>query len=542
VRKRRPASTQVRVELSDRALASLDSPNALTRRIEPRLIELLEALGVAGDANVEVGPKPSRTSTNRFVTYRCNGTVCRFPDETLRLCDQYARGRLLTADQFGDSHIDPSAFEDPAEVIALACIESVKRHPRVLMSREVAAAVRGTLPGGMPMDDDWLASVLGEVLELGISLARRDAIADVLREAHALPAGEAAELLIAAVRPDVIEIRARPEYLRFITAASARRFGMLASLRQETFNELGVSLPPFRLVADARLNRSAFEFKINDLTALPWIGLEADRRMAVIEPSLLELSDIPAEPGVAPGSAVPCSVIADEDEARVNQLGIPTWDQLDYLYMSFMHVLRAHAQRLVDGRWIAARLDEISESVPRIARAATGTIDRGRLARICRSLLDEQLSVRGLPTILERVLENDEAAGALTNGTPVPADDVGSAIAHVRGGLSNRIQRRYGIGPERQIVAYILAPNIEEAAESLEATPDEALQDRVIGAVRAELDAVSASMIPPVLLTSPSARAHVRRVLADEQSHVGVVAAGELPPWANVQPITRIAL
>jgi hypothetical protein len=114
------------------------------------------------------------------------------------------------------------------------------------------------------------------VLSLRISIADTDTVSHVLTDGSAREHSpvEIAEELIAALRPNVVEIRLTAEYLRKITTADpGTGRGSLGRLRDALFYEFGLRYPEFKFVPVESTHLDSLAFRINHLTTLPRPGL-----------------------------------------------------------------------------------------------------------------------------------------------------------------------------------------------------------------------------------------------------------------------------
>jgi len=116
-------------------------------------------------------------------------------------------------------------------------------------------------------------------------------------------------------------------------------------------------------------------------------------------------------------------------------------------------------------------------------------------------------------------------------------------VSFVRSGIPRQISDRYAAGAQT-VVAYLLDHAIEDSVSRMAAGDGapESAGDRIVDAIRAELDLLPGSARLPVLLTRAHVRRHLRELIEDDLPAMAVLAYEELPPHVNVQPIARIAL
>jgi type III secretory pathway component EscV len=174
-----------------------------------------------------------------------------------------------------------------------------------------------------------------------------------------------------------------------------------------------------------------------------------------------------------------------------------------------------------------------------------------------RALVEEGISIRNLRAVFELLLEVDfvvaDAAKHIIfdDRLPFPSppsegwrQDPANLAAFVRTGLKRQISNKFSAGNEALSVL-LLEPQIEEmlangmAADSIASPMD---RDRIIKAIRAEIQSLSPGGTLPAILTTVTVRPQLRRLLADEFPALPVLAYQELSPDLRIQPLARITV
>ena len=296
-----------------------------------------------------------------------------------------------------------------AEWLSLTVRYALACRPSVLLSEPQAAAYCAALLGSPTSQQ--LSPVLRKVLDMGISLADRAAVGAALAESG--HSWAAAEQLIAALRPDVLEIRVEPSYLRQVTIEHGPRLfdELLPFMRDGLFVELGMSYPTFRFVADDTLHPRAFAFTINHLVGLPMVGLASDKILVNDTSDRLRLMNVDGEAAGNPATYQPAALVDARHKEQLEAAGLTTWDDLGYFILAFAAELRRNGARLMDLRLAEQMLSQLSQVYPALERATREHIAPARLAGILRELAADQLSIRNLRCILDRLLEYELFVG-----------------------------------------------------------------------------------------------------------------------------------
>ena len=380
------------------------------------------------------------------------------------------------------------------------------------------AAVRATLPDLGPM----------QATEL-VSLVCQEALSAQRADGENAPAAES------------IAIHVSPGYLRDLTTQVEERDAayddadrLFPWVREALFVELGLVLPPFRLVPDPALRERGFAVEVNGVRSLPRIGLPAGVILVNALPSRLAPLGVKAAPTVNPASGQMAALAPGNVREALEGGGYPTWDGPSYIALCLAQTLRSRAHDLMSPATAAAMTGRLGQAFPALQEAADTYVPPEVLAPVLRDLLADNISVRNLRRILDLLLYYETAG-----------DAAGDRITFVRRGLTDAIADKFA----RQtgtLVAYILAPEADAAIAAIndagQPAGTEELADRLLAGVGAELASLQPTASVPVLLTADALRRPLRSLLRTQYPRVGVVGYGDLPPGFNVQPVARISL
>ncbi len=262
-------------------------------------------------------------------------------------------------------------------------------------------------------------------------------------------------------------------------------------LREQLFAELGVPLPPPRLVVNA--------------------GLPA--RHAIVS-----LHEVPAR-------AVPLS-----PELEADAIG-------PHLAAHAMDLLRARAADFLGLAETQRLLDELEQFAPATVRnVVPKPVSLTLLADVLRRLVEERIPIRDLRAILEAL-----ATVAATEKDPLNLAEL------TRGQLRRAITFRLTRGAPH-LGVYLLDPTIEDTlrhaitrtANGAFLTLAPAAARDVIAAIRRAFgEAVSEH---PVILTQPDIRRFVRKLIDTDLPNTTVVSFAELLPEVSLRPLARAHL
>lgn len=468
-----------------------NAQRAVEERIEVELSELLDNLSIEARPNVRCevdtgqGPHP--------IAIFVGGTRVWFPREIIAEASAYVDGvpevsdnadEALVAWQAERTAAGSASTERLGEVLAAVCYSALSARPELILAADTADASELEGAGETP------------------AAPHADGTIDVLIE---------------------------PEYLSLLVA-DAPRDDLFPYLRSGLFEELGLSMPPFRLVPDPSLKPGGFRFRINGIRTLPRIGLPVGTILVNDNRERLAEHGVDAVASLNPSTWYPAALADRSHEDSLEQRGLVTWDAWGFLILSFAASLRNSAQRMMTPAAAAELLGQLKANFPVLARAVDAHLPIDVVSSVLGELLLDSMSIRNLRRITELLLHYETAAGQ-THGL--------DRVSFVRAGMADAIAFKLSRSTAT-VVVYLLDPQIERAL--LNPDLDPSLSDRVLAAVRDELAELPRTAQKPAILTQPQTRAQVRGLLRGEFPHVLVVAHGELPRSYNIQPVARISL
>jgi flagellar biosynthesis protein FlhA len=398
----------------------------------------------------------------------------------------------------------------------LALVTQLGRHPSALATVAALMALFALVPG-LPFVP-FMAGAMG----LGAWA--------VLSARRTLPAaGEASRTAAQATPPprapsvgdvldlDDIHVEFSPDMVPMVLDPGTGLEPRIDNMRRHVATSFGVILPEMRLTDDPGLPPGTYVIRIQGVEQ-GRDRLRPDRVLALAAPGALR--GIPGEDVKEPVYGAAARWIDRGASEAATLEGTTVVTPLEVLATHLLEVIKRNLPRLMGLRALRRLLDELmSLSDPRRAEANRRLIEElvpdrvpiDLLLAVLRLLLEERISIRNLPLILEAIAE-----------VRAPGVSVESVAEHVRQRLSFQIvaELRRGDGT---VPLVQLAPDWEEtfAAYEIEGPagrrdvalpPDEF--NRLAGAVADRLASASEAGAFPGIVTSLRRRRFVRTVLA----------------------------
>ena len=222
----------------------------------------------------------------------------------------------------------------------------------------------------------------------------------------------------------------------------------------------------------------------------------------------------------------------------MEKAGIKYWTPLEVLILHLSYFFRQSGQEFIGIQEVRSMLEFMERSFPDLVKEVTRLIPLQKLTEIFRRLVQEQISIKDLRTIME----------ALSEWAQTEKDTV-LLTEYVRASLKRYISYKYSQG-QSTLSVYLLDPEIEEmirgaikqtsAGSYLALDPDSV--NLILKAMRNTITPVPPGGQPPVLLTAIDVRRFARKLIETEYPDVSVVSYQEVLPEIRIQPLGRIQI
>ncbi len=218
--------------------------------------------------------------------------------------------------------------------------------------------------------------------------------------------------------------------------------------------------------------------------------------------------------------------------------GMKFWTAIEVIILHLSRFYRQHAAEFIGIQEVRAILEFIEKSFPDLVKEVTRLVPLQKLTDILRRLVQEQISIKDLRTILESLSEWAQAE-----------KDVVLLTEYVRSTLKRYISYKYSQG-QSVLSVYVLDPEIEDmvrgsikqtSAGSYLALDPDATQ-LILNSIRNTIVPTPSGGQPPVVITAIEIRRFVRKLIEGEFPDLPVVSYQEIVPEIRIQPLGRIQL
>lgn len=222
----------------------------------------------------------------------------------------------------------------------------------------------------------------------------------------------------------------------------------------------------------------------------------------------------------------------------MEKASIKHWTPLEVMVLHLSYFFRHYANEFLGIQEMKSMLEFMEKSFPDLVREVTRLIPLQKLTDIFKRLVQEQISIKDLRTILESLSE-----WAQTEKDPVLLTE------YVRSSLKRYISFRYSQG-QSVLSVYVLDPEIEDlvrgaikqtsAGSYLALDPDSV--QLILQSVRTTVTTPPPGGQQPVILTAIDVRRFVRKLIELEFPDISVVSYQEIVPEIRIQPLGRIQI
>jgi len=353
---------------------------------------------------------------------------------------------------------------------------------------------------------------------------------------HAISAGGAEEFAL--TLPVVLEIgRAISQLMRKDKQGMTFIDQMIPKMRHSLYQDLGVRFPGVHVRTDSPdLEESEYAIHLNEVPII---------RGKIILNSLLvnETEEVLKRYNIPFTSSkgtldMPALWVDGSRKEVLQKANIRFWTGLEVIILHLSKFYKQYASEFIGIQEIRSLLEFVERSFPDLTKEVTRLVPLQKLTEIFRRLVQEQISVKDIRTILE----------SLTEWAQTEKDTI-LLTEYVRSSLKRYISYKYSLG-QSVLSVYLMDPEIEDmirgaikqtsAGSYLALDPDSV--QLILHSLRTTVQPTPPGGQPPVLLTAIDVRRFARKLIEGEFPDLAVVSFQEIVPEIRIQPLGRVQL
>jgi flagellar biosynthesis protein FlhA len=409
-------------------------------------------------------------------------------------------------------------------------------YPQALGMAAFVMAVVAVLPG-MPhfvfaliaVGTASLAYVAWRAKEmLRLEAARKEA-------AKAAEAPPVEEPIASALALDLLRVELGYGLLPLINDAKGHRVtDQIKALRRQLATEMGFVMPAVRILDNMQLGPNEYVIRVKEVEA--GRGELFPGQLLIMDPKGAAV-DLPGTHTNEPAFGLPATWVDQGLREEASFRGYTVVDPGTVLTTHLTEVLKSNMAELLSYAEAKKLLDDLApEQKKLVEELMPSQISVTGVQRVLQTLLQERVSIRDLPSILEGIAE---AVGHTKNAMMI--------TEHVRARLARQLCHQH-MSAKAFLPIIAMSPAWEQSfAESLAGSGEErqlamapSQLQAFIHAVRERFDEASASGDIPVLLTSPMIRPYVRSIIERFRPQTPVISQNEIHPSVRLRTMGQI--
>jgi flagellar biosynthesis protein FlhA len=345
----------------------------------------------------------------------------------------------------------------------------------------------------------------------------------------------AEEPIATALQMDYLRLELGYGLLQLINSETGQRLtDQIKALRRQLAGDMGFVLPSVRIQDNMQLPANTYVVRVKEIEA--GRGDLRPNMLLVMDPKGERLT-LAGEETTEPTFGLPAMWIAEGLREEASFRGYTVVDPATVVTTHLTELVKEHMAELLSYAETQKLLDELGKEHQKLVADLIPTqISVSGLQRVLQNLLNERLSIRDLPTILEGIFEACSYTHNLT-----------SITEHVRTRLARQISDA-NVSPAGYIPLITLSPEWEQTfAESLIgqgedrqlSLPPSRLQE-FITKVRQTFERHAMTGENPVLLTSAGVRPYVRSIVERFRPMTTVMSQTEVHAKARIKTLGQI--
>ncbi|APD39799.1 EscV/YscV/HrcV family type III secretion system export apparatus protein [Chlamydia trachomatis] len=237
-------------------------------------------------------------------------------------------------------------------------------------------------------------------------------------------------------------------------------------------------------------------------------------------------------------AGLPSTWVSTDALTILEKAAIKYWSPLEVIILHLSYFFHRNSQEFLGIQEVRSMIEFMERSFPDLVKEVTRLIPLQKLTEIFKRLVQEQISIKDLRTILE----------SLSEWAQTEKDTV-LLTEYVRSSLKLYISFKFSQG-QSAISVYLLDPEIEEmirgaikqtsAGSYLALDPDSV--NLILKYMRMTITPTPPGGQPPVLLTAIDVRRYVRKLIETEFPDIAVISYQEVLPEIRIQPLGRIQI
>jgi type III secretion protein V len=320
---------------------------------------------------------------------------------------------------------------------------------------------------------------------------------------------------------------------------SGRSFAdeQIPKIRAALYQDLGIKFPPVHIRANSpQLGDWEYAILLNEVPVVK-AKIIANSVLVGETEQTLRRYNIPFT-SYSSGPGMPALWVEEKYTEILSKAGLKFWTALQIIGLHLTQFYKQYGSEFIGIQEVRQMLEFIEKSFPDLVKEVNRLVSLQKLTDIFKRLVQEDISIKDLRTILEALGEAAQTE-----------KDVIVLTEYARESLKRYISYKYSQG-QSTLAVYVVDPEIEDMiAAAIKQTStgsrlglDPDSLELIKHAIRSAIKPVPAGGQPPVVLTGFTVRRFVKRLVEQEFPEAAVVSYQEILPEIRIQPLGRIQI
>ncbi|MFW6386622.1 MAG: flagellar biosynthesis protein FlhA [Bacillota bacterium] len=409
--------------------------------------------------------------------------------------------------------------------------------PKALWISSVVLVILGFVPGLPTVPFLFLAILLGSLgyflYRFGVAEEEKEALEterERAKQGHA-PQEDLSDL----IQVDQMEVEVGYNLISLVLPDQGGDFlDRVAMIRRQTAMELGIIVPPVRVLDNLQLEPNIYRIKLK--------GVEIDRYEILPDHYLAMKSGITTEEidGIEteePAFGTPAIWIEEGQKEKAEMANYTIVDPPSVMATHLTEIIKDYSHELLGRQEVQELIDNIEDKYPAVVdELLPDLLSLGEVQKVLQNLLWEGVPIKNLVTILETLA--DYASNTR---------DINLLTEYVRQSLSRQITSQF-LEEDGSLYVFTLDPQLEDRlTESLDQSdqgnylalePQDAQQ--LIEKIAGQAQKLVEEGHNPILLTSPAIRRPLKELTARSFEDLIVLSFSELKANVNMQVLGTV--
>ena len=408
-------------------------------------------------------------------------------------------------------------------------------YPKALFMSAAALAIMGIVPGMPFVPFMVLASLLaitGYMMHLDIKNRELEEAQEKAKELLSQTSEEEEEDFI--VQPETIAFEIGYGLIPLVDEEQGGEIVQrIKSLRKQLSKELGIIIPLIHIKDNLELASGEYRILLR--------GVEVAR--ALIYPDKFLAIDTGSTRGqiegietTEPTFGLKAYWIDEEKKDQAKMLGYTVVDIPTVIITHLSETLKAHAYEILGRSETKELVDALAKRYPIVKDLVPEQVPYSVLHRVLQNLLKEHIPIKDLLTIIESLADNISK----TTDPDILSELVRENLARLITSLYAKDGVLYAMTVDSDSEEYLFK-KIKEHEGNLPPL-DPATMQQFIMQINANLEKFIIEQRKPVLLTSPSIRRYLFRIIEPYIANLSVLSYNEIEPKTKLNIVAKVSL